>query len=229
MASDPITSGQIDGEKMETVTDFLSLGSKITMGSDHSHEIKRRSFLGRKAMTNLNNILKSRDITLPTKVHIIKAMVFSSSHVWMWELDHKEGWAPKNWCFWTVVLEKTLESPLDCKETKSVNPKGNKPWIFIGRTDAEVEASILWPPDMKSQLMKRSWCWERLRAGREGVTEDETLRWHRQFNGREVEPTAKDSEGQGSLTCCSPWNHKESDMTKQLNNNLTAHFEGTPS
>ena len=82
---------------------------------------------------------------------------FSRSHVWMWELDHKEGWAPKNWCFWTVVLEKTLGSPLDCKETKPVNPRGNKPWIFIGRTDAEVEASILWP-DMKSQLMKRSWC-----------------------------------------------------------------------
>ena len=89
MAPNPISSWQIDGETMETVTDFLSLGSKITMGSDHSHEIKRRSFLGRKAMTNLNNILKSRDITLPTKVHIIKAMVFSSSHVWMREVDHK--------------------------------------------------------------------------------------------------------------------------------------------
>ena len=147
----------------------------------------------------------------------------------MWELDHKEGWTPKNWCFRTVVLEKTLDSPLDCKETKPVNPRGNKAWIFIGRTDAEVEASILWPPDMKSQLMKRSWCWERLRAGREGVTEEETLRWHHQLNGHEVEPTVRDSEGQGSLTCCSPWNHKESDMTKQLNsNNLTAHLEGTP-
>ena len=133
-----------------------------------SHEIKILLLLGRKAMTNLDSVLKSRDITLPTKVRLVKATVFSSTHVQMWELDHKEGWAPKNRCFQTVVLEKTLDSPLDCKETKPVNPRGNKAWIFIGRTDAEVEASILWPPDMKSQLMKRSWCWERLKAGGEG-------------------------------------------------------------
>ena len=93
---------------------------------------------------------------------------FSCSHVWMWELDHKEGWVPKNWCFWTVVLEKTLESPLDCKEIKSVHPKGNQSWIFIRKTDAEAEAPILWPPVAKRRLTgKRLWCWERLKAGRE--------------------------------------------------------------
>ena len=105
----------------------------------------------RKAMTNLDSVLKSRDITLPTKIHII-SYGFSSSHVQMWELDHKEGWAPNNWCFQIVVMEKTLESPLDSKEIKPVNPQGNQSWIFIGRTDAEAVAPILWPPDSKSQL-----------------------------------------------------------------------------
>ena len=103
-------------------------------------------------MTNIDNILKSKDITLLTKVPYSQSYDFSSSHVWMWQLDHKEGWTLKNWCFWTVVLEKTLESPLDCKEIKLVNPKGNQPWIFIERTDAKAEAPVLWPPDVKSQL-----------------------------------------------------------------------------
>ena len=104
-------------------------------------------------MTNLNNILKSRDITLPTNVHLVKAMVFSSGHVWMWDLDYKESWAPKNWYFWTVVLEKTLENPLDCKESQPVHPKGNQSWIFIGRTDVEAETPILWLPVGKSWLI----------------------------------------------------------------------------
>ena len=133
MASSPITSWQIDQETMETVTDFIFLGSKITVDGDYSHQIIRPLLLGKKAMTNLDSILKSRDITLPIKVRLVKVM-FSTSHVWMWELDHKEGWALRNWCFWTVVLEKTLESPLDCREIKPVNPKGNQSWIFIGRT-----------------------------------------------------------------------------------------------
>ena len=92
-------------------------------------------------------------------------MVFSNGHVWMWELDHKAIWVLKNWCFWTVVLEKTLESPLDCKEINPVNPKGNQSWIFIGRTDAEAEAPILWLPDVVFSPWKRPWCWERLKAG----------------------------------------------------------------
>ena len=112
--------------------------TKSTADGNCSHEIKRLLLLGRKAMTNLDSILKSWDITLPTKVHLIKA-VFSSSHVWMWELNYKERWTPKNWCFWTVLLEKTLESPLDCKEIQPVHPKGNWSWVLIGRTDVEVE------------------------------------------------------------------------------------------
>ena len=156
---------------METVTDFIFLGSRITADGNNSHEIKRHLPLGRKAMTNLDNVLKSRDITLPTKVRLVKAMVFLN--VQMWKSDSHsvvsiEGWALKNWCFWTVVLEKTLECPLDCREIQPVHPKGNQSWIFIGRTDAEAETPILWPPDAKNWLIwKRLWCWERLKAGGE--------------------------------------------------------------
>ena len=164
MASGPIISWQSGGETMKTVRDFILLGSKITADGDCSHEIKRRLLLGRKATTDLDGVLKSRDITLPTNVHLVKAMVFP---VVMYGC---ESWtirkAPKNSCFWTVVLEKTLESPLDCKEIKPVNPKGNQPWIFIGRTDAEVP--IIWPPAVNSQLIRKDRCWERLKAGGEG-------------------------------------------------------------
>ena len=134
---------------------------------DCSHEIKRCLLLGRNFMTNLDSIFKSRDINLLTKFRIVKAMFFSSSHVWMWELDCKESWVPKNWCFWTVVLEKTLESPLDYKEIQPVHPKGNQSWIFIGRT-AEAENPILWPPDAKNRFIGKDWCWERLKVGAEG-------------------------------------------------------------
>ena len=148
--SAPITSRQIDGE---TVADFIFLVSKITADSDCSHEIKRHLLLGRKVMTKLDNILKSRDITLLTKIHLSQSYGFSSSHVWMWKLDYKESWAPKNWSFWTVVLEKALESPLDCKEIQSVHSEGDQSWIFIGRTDAEAQTPILWPPEAKSWLI----------------------------------------------------------------------------
>ena len=156
MASGPITSWQIDGEIKETVRDFIWRGSKITAGGDWSHAIKRHLLLERKVMTNLDSILKNRDITLPAKVHLVKARWLynqNSSHVWMWELDYKESWGPKNWCFWTVVLEKTLESPLDCKESQPVNPKGNQSRIFIGRMDAEAETPILWPPNAENWLI----------------------------------------------------------------------------
>ena len=142
MASGPITSWQI--EKVETVTYFIFLESKITVNGDCSHKIKRRLLLGRKAMSNLDSVLKGR-YYFANKSPSSQSYGFSSSHVWMWELDHKESWALKNWCFWTVVLKKTLESPLDCKEIKPVNHKGNQSWIFIGRTDAEAETPILWP------------------------------------------------------------------------------------
>ena len=138
---------------MEADTCFIFLGSKITADSDWSHEIKRHLLLGRKAMTNLDGVFKSRDITLLTKVRIVKGMDFSSSHVQIWELDHKEGWALKNWCFWIMVLEKTLESPLDHQEIKPVNSKINQSRILIWKTDTEVEAPILLPPDAKSQLI----------------------------------------------------------------------------
>ena len=179
MVSSPITSWQIE---VETVADFIFLGSSITADGDCRHEIKRRLLLGRKVMTNLDSILKSRDITLPSS----QSYGFSSSHVWMWELDYSESWAPKNWCFWTVVLQKTLESPLDCKEIQIVHPKGNQSWIFIGRTDAEAEAPILWPPDVKNWLIgKDADAGKDWRQEEKGMTEDEIVGWHHQLNGHE--------------------------------------------
>ena len=141
---------------------------------------------------------------------------FSSSHVWMWELNHKEGWALNNWCFSTVVLENTLESPLDSKEIKPVNPKGNQSWIFIGRTDAE--ALILWPPDVKSWIVGKDPDSGK-DQGQKGETEDEMVGWHHQLNGYEFEQAPWDGKGQGSLVWCHPWGNKESDMTEQLNSN----------
>ena len=180
--------------------------------------LKKRLLLGRKAMTNLDSILKSRDITLPTKVHLVKAMVFSRSHVWMWELDYKERWVPKHWCFWTVVLEKTLESPLACKDIQPVHPKGNQPWIFIGRTDAEAEAPILWPPDVKNWFIgKDPDAGKDWRQEEKGMTEDEMVGWHHWLNGHEFEQALGVGDGQGSLVCHSPWGCKESDTTEQLN------------
>ena len=138
------------------------------MDSDCSHEIIRCLLLERKAMTNLDNVLKSRDITLLTKVHILKVMIFCNSHIWMWELDHKEVWAPKNGCFQTVVLEKILESPSESNEIKPVNPKGNQFWIFTGRTDTKTGSSDTLPPWCEDLFhWKRPCCWERLRAGGE--------------------------------------------------------------
>ena len=137
----------------------------------------------------------------------------------MWELDHKEGWAPKNWCFWTVVLENTLESPLDCKEIKP-NPEGNQSWIFIGRTDAE--APILWPPDVKTWFIgKDPDAGKDWRQEKKGTTEDEMVGWHHQLNGHEFEQALGDDDGQGSLVCCSPWDRKESGMSGWLDNNNT--------
>ena len=142
--------------------------------------------------------------------------VFSSSHVWMWELDYTESWAPKNWCFLTVVLDKTLESPLDFKEIQPINPKGNQSWTFVGRTNAE--APILWPPDAKNWLI-----WKDPDAGTDwrqeekGTTEDEMVGWHHRLNGHKFKQALGVGDGQGSLACCSPWGHKESDTTEWLN------------
>ena len=136
----------------------------------------------------------------------------------MWELDYKESWEPKNECFWTVVLEKTLESPLDYKEIQPVYPKGNQSWIFIGRTDAEAENPILWPPGVKNWLI-----WKDPDAGKDwrreekGMTEDEMVGWHHWLNRHEFEQAPGVGDRQGSLACCSPWSQKESDITKRLN------------
>ena len=190
MASGPITSWQTDGETVETVSDFILLASKITADGDCSHEIKRRLLFGRKVMTNLDSILKSRDITLPTNVRLVKAMVFSSGHVWMWELDCEESWAPKKWCFWTVVLQKTLESPLDCKEIQPVTPKRDQSWVFIRRIDAEVETPILRPPHVKGWLFgKDPDAWKDWGQEEKGMTEDEMLGWHHRLDGHGFEWT----------------------------------------
>ena len=140
---------------------------------------------------------------------------FSSSHIWMWELDHKETWLLKNWCFWNAGLEKTLESPLDRKEVKPVNPKGNQPWIFIGKTNAE--APILWPPDAKNWLIGKDTDAGKYWRQEKGTTEDEMVGWHHWLNGHESEQALVVDDGQGSLACSSPWGHKESDMTEWPN------------
>ena len=178
MASSPITWWQTDGETMEIVTDFIFLGSQVTADGDCSHEIKRHLLFGKKVMTNLDNILKQRHYFV-NKGLSDQGYGFSSSHVWMWELDYNESWAPKNWCFWTVVLEKTLESPLACKEIQPVHPKGDQSWVFIGRTDAKAETPILWPPHVKIWLIERDpdagkdWGQEE-----KATTEDEMVWWH---------------------------------------------------
>ena len=214
MASGPINSWQIDGETVETVAEFIFLSSKITADGNCSHEIKRHLLLGRKVMINLDSILKSRDITLPTKVHLFKAVVLSSGHVWMWELDCEESWVLKNWCFSTMVLEKTLESPLDCKEIQPVHPKGDKSWVFIGRTDAEAETPVLWPPHAKYwPIWKDPDAGKDWRQEEKGTTEDEMVGWCHRLNGHGFGRTPGVDDGQGGLVCCGSWGCKELDTT----------------
>ena len=202
---------------METARDYF-LGSQITADGDCSHEIKRCLLLGREVMTNLDSIFKSRDITLPTKVHLVKAMVFPLVMYGCESWTIKKARVSKNWCFWTVVLEKTLESPLDCKEIQPVHSTGVQSWVFTGRTDAEAETPILWPPHARSWLIGKD-----SDAGRDwgpeekGTTEDEMAGWHHQLNGHEFEWTLEVGDGQGGLVCCDSWSHKESDTTERLN------------
>ena len=173
-------------------------------------------------MTNLDqpSILKSRNIPLPTKVHlVVKAMAFSVV-VYGCESFYKESWALKNWCFWTVMLEKTLQSPLDSEEIQPINPKRDQSWIFIRRTDGEAETPILWPPDAKDWFIGKDpdagkdWRWEE-----KGTPEDEMVGWHHWLNGHEFESieTLGFGNGQGGLVCYSPWRRKESDMPEWLN------------
>ena len=173
----------------------------------------RRLLLGRKAMTNLDSILKNRYITCPS----YQRFGFSSSRVWVLELDYKEGWALKNWCFWTVVLEKTLESLVHCKEIQPVHPKGDQSWVFIRRTNVEAETPVLRPPDVKNWLI-----WKDPGAGKDwrrekGTTEDEMLGWHHRLDEHEFEKAPGVGDGQGGLACCGSWGRKESDTTEWLN------------
>jgi len=186
MAFGPITSWQIDGETVETVADFIFGGSKITADGDCSHEIKRCLLLAWKAMTNLDRQIKKQRYYFVNKGLSSQGYGFSGSHVWMWELEYKESWMQKNWCFWTVVLEKTLESSLNCNEIQPVHPKGNQSWVFIERTDVEAEMPVFWPPDAKSWLI-----WKDPDVGKDWrqeekeITEDEMVRWHHQLNEHE--------------------------------------------
>ena len=187
MPSGPITSWQIEEETMETVTDFILGGSKITAVGDCSHKIKRRLLLGRKVMTNLDSILKKQRHYFANQGLSSQGYGFSSGYVWMWELDYKESWVPKNWCFWTVVLEKTLESPLDCKETQPVHSEGDQPWDFFGRNDAKAETPVLWPHGVKNWLFEKTLMLKDWRQEEKETTEDEIVGWHHQLNGHEFE------------------------------------------
>ena len=206
------------GEKVETVTDFIFLGSKITVDGGCCHEIKRCLLLGRKAIDKpRQNIKKQRHHFADKSPY---SYGFFSSHVRMWELNHKEGWAPKNWRFQIVVVEKISESLLDSTENKPVSPKGNQLWILNGRTDAEAETPIFWPPDTKSQLTGKDpdarKDWKQKKTA--------TVRWQNQSNGHELEQILGDGEGQGSLACGSPRGHIESDTTWRMNNNMAFLF-----
>ena len=194
MASCPITLWQIDGETVETVRNFI--------------------FWVPKSQQIVTPTMKLKDASsLEGKLWPI-----SNSHAWMWKLDYKESWVLKNGCFWTVVLEKILESPLDSKKIQSVHPKGNQPRDFFGRNDAEAETPVLWPPHAKSWLIGKD-----SDAGRDcgqeekGTTEDEMAGWHHWLDGHEFEWTLGVGDGQGGLACCDSWGHKESDTTEWLN------------
>ena len=188
MASSPITSRQIEGGKVEAVADFIFLGSKITADGDCSHEIKRCLLLARKAMTNLDSIVKGRDITLPTKVLIVKAIVCPTDmhRCERWTIKKAECWridAFKLW-YW-----RRLEGPLDCKEITPVNHKGDQPWIFIGRTDAKAEIPILWSPDAKNWLAGKDW-----RQKGKQVADDKMVGWHHWLNEHQIEQTPGSEE-----------------------------------
>ena len=180
-------------------------------------KLKDALLLGRKVMTNLDSMFKSRDINLPTKVRLVKAMVFPVVMNGC-ESFYKESSVLKNWCFWTMALEKTLESPLDCKEIQPVHPKGDQSWVFIGRTDVEAETPILWPPDVKNWLI-----WKDPDAGKDwgqeekGTTEDEMAGWHHWLNGHEFGWTLGVGDELRDLVCCDSWGRKEFDKTERLN------------
>ena len=218
MASGLITSQQIDGETIETLRNFIFLSSKITSDDDCSHEIKRRLLLGRKVMTNLDSILKSRDITWPTKVRLVKAMVFPVVMYGCetWTIKKAESRRIDGFELW--CWRRLLRVLLDCNEIQPVHPKGDWSWVFIGRTDVEAETPILWPPDAKRWLI-----WKGPDAGKDwgqekkGTTEDDMVGWHHWLDGHGFGWTLAVADGQGGLACCGSWGQKELDMTERLN------------
>ena len=173
----PSLPWQMEGEKVEAVTDFIFLGSKISADGDCSHEIKTLTPWKESYGKPSQHVEKQRYYSA-NKGLSSQGYGFSSDHVWLWELDCEDSWALKNWCFWTAVLEKTLESPLDCKELKPVNPKGNQSWIFIGRTDVEAETPVLWPHDAKNWLISKDPDAGKDWGQEKGMTEDEMVGWH---------------------------------------------------
>ena len=217
IASGPITSWKIDGETVETVTDFNFWAPKSLQMVTAAMKLKDACSLEEKLWPTQTAYLKAETL-FANKDPSSQGYGFSSSHVWMWGLDYKESWAPKNCCFWTVVLEKTLESPLNCKEIKPVNPKGNQSWIFIGRTNAKAETPILWLPDVKNWLIcKDPDAGKDWRQEKKGTTGDEMVGWHHWLDVHEFEQATEVGGGQGRLACCSPWGSKDLDTTEQLN------------
>ena len=212
MASGPITSWQIDGETMETVTDFILLGSKITADCDCNHEIKRRLLLGRKAITNLDSILKSRDITLPKKAMVFPVVLYGCES---WTIKKTESWridAFELWC-WRRLLRvpRTARRSKQPVLKKSVLHIHRKDWCWSWNSNT----LATWCEELTH--WKSPWCWERLKAGREGDTEDEMVGWHHRLDRHEFEQAPEVGDGQGGLACCSPWVCKEQDRTEWLN------------
>ena len=203
MASSPITSWQMEGKKSGSSDKYFFLGLQNHFGCwlqlwDENTLAPWKESSDKHRWHTKKQRHHFADKGLPSQSY-----GFSSSHVWMWELNHKESWVPKNWCFQTMALEKTLESPWDCKEIKPVNPTGNQPWIFFERTDAEDEAPIFWPPDAKSRFIRKDpdpgkyW-----RQEKKGRTEDKMVGWHHGLSGQEFEQAPGFEDGQGSLACC---------------------------
>ena len=207
MASGPIPSWEIEGKQWKQWQTILG-GSKITVDDDCSHEIKTLAPWNKNYDQPRQHIKKQRHY-FASKAQSNQSYGFSSSHVWMWELNYEESWVLKNWCFWTVVLEKTLENSLDYEEIKLVNPKRNQSWIYTGRTDAEAETPIFWPPDVKNWLTGRDPnAGEDWRQEEKGMTEDEMIGWHHRPHGHEFEQALGVGDEQGSLAYYNPWGHR---------------------
>ena len=225
MPSSPIISWQIDGRGMETVTDFIFLGSKITTDSDCSQEIKRHLLLGRKAITNLDSILKSRDITLPTKVHLVKAMVFQvvTYECENWTIKKAESRridAFELWCRRRLLRVPWTARRFKQSILKEISPEYSLEGLML-KLKLQHFGHLMWKDTLEKTLMLGKTEGRK----RRGWLEDELVGWHHWLNGHELEQTLGDSEGQGSLACCCPWGHKKSDTTEQLNNNNSTHLD----